>query len=213
MRKSILAFLCWSLVSTGALGATTPTDGSADYETTHDGKLVASGKLYARGTRFRSESESQGKRMSMIVDTGTKTMWMLMPPPVGCMEQKLKSDQDRGLFFASDAAAKEERVGAETIDGHPTEKYKVTTRVGDASSVNYVWRATDLSGFPIQTSDEAGSMKTRFKNVSLTKPDPKLFEPPTSCKAMPDFGAMQREMQQQMQKQMEKSLPQDAPGD
>ena len=50
--------------------------------------------------------------------------------------------------------------------------------------MQYVWRATDLKGFPVQTADENGKIRSTFKNVKLGKPAAKLFAMPAGCKPL-----------------------------
>jgi hypothetical protein len=85
----------------------------------------------------------------------------------------------------SDASKKPkvEKTGAgkESIDGHDCEKNKVT--VTDQNGQKHeaiVWNASDLKGFPVQIEvTGAGSTSTtKFTNVSVEKPDAKLFEAP-----------------------------------
>jgi len=47
-----------------------------------------------------------------------------------------------------------------------------------------LWRATDLKGFPVQTADENGKIRSTFKNVKLGKPAAKLFAMPAGCKPL-----------------------------
>jgi hypothetical protein len=91
-----------------------------------------------------------------------------------------------------DPTAKEKLVGSEVVDGHPTRKYELTSNVGGEPMVRYVWRATDLKGFPIKTADESGRSTTTFENVVLRKPDAKLFQPPADCKPAPNPRGSER---------------------
>lgn len=77
-------------------------------------------------------------------------------------------------------------VGKETLDGHPCVKYKVVvTPEGGTPVTMFVWQATDLKEYPIQTEVDAGNggvVTTRFQDINQTKPSASLFEPPSDYK-------------------------------
>lgn len=73
------------------------------------------------------------------------------------------------------------KIGAETIDGHPSTKNKVTiTGRNNEKQEAVVWNASDLKDFPIRIEipQTNGTMVMTYSNVKFEKPDPKLFEPP-----------------------------------
>lgn len=183
-----------------ALAAGVEIDGSADFETVHQGAPPLAGKLYALGKKIRSDSSPRGKSVTVIMDAEAKKM-LLIASPTACMEQSLSDDARRKSFLIPDPTSKEELVATETVDGHPADKYKVTTQNGHAALVHYVWRAKDLKGFPVRASDEAGTSVTSFKNIALAKPDAKLFQPPAGCKSMRSMQELQQRSQQQQQQQ------------
>jgi hypothetical protein len=87
----------------------------------------------------------------------------------------------------ADAALKEPKVektavGKETIDGHPCVKTKLefTGAQGNKEEA-FTWNATDMKDFPvqIQTKDKDSTVILRFKQIQLSKPDGKRFEPPS----------------------------------
>ena len=193
-----IAFLSASL----AHAAGVEINGSADFETAHRGAAPTTGKIYALGKRIRSDSSHGAKPITVIMDSDAKKMW-LIPSPTTCIEQSLSDDARRTSFLVPDPSSKEELVGTETIDGHPSEKYKVTTAGGTSALVHYVWRAKDLQGFPVKASDAAGTSETHFKNIVLAKPDAKLFQPPADCKSMPSM----KELQERLQKMRPAAAP------
>jgi len=162
---------------------------TADQEITA-GEAKTTSKVYSSGKRMRLEQNLQGNKMTSIADYTQQKMWVLMPPPVGCIEQKVPFDP-KDPSAASGPGYEEEKLGAETIDGHPTEKYKVTTVIDGKTYVTYQWRATDLKGLPVKVTDDANSYEAVYKNVVLGNPDPKLFEVPKDCKS---FGNLMQGM-------------------
>ena len=72
-------------------------------------------------------------------------------------------------------------LGKETFDSHPCEKNKVTmTDDRGAKHEFLVWNATDMKDFPLrfQTTEQGSTVTISYKDVSLEKPDAKLFGPP-----------------------------------
>lgn len=85
---------------------------------------------------------------------------------------------------ASKDSAKLEKTeqGKEELDGHPCVKNKVVFNDDSGKNVEALtWNATDLKDFPlqIQAKEKDNTSIIRFSQVKLTKPDAKLFEPPT----------------------------------
>ena len=192
--RTIISTLAIAIALSNAALAAPPLEGSADFESVRKGAVTTKGKLHAHGMKIRSDTEARGFKTSMIMDTQNRKVWVIAGK--NCLQHDLSGDPTRTSFLITEPGAKEERVGTETIDGHPTEKYKVTTSVGGKQRVHYVWRATDLKGFPIRAGDEAGTTQTRMKNIDLKKPNPSLFQPPKGCRAMPNIGELRRELEQ-----------------
>lgn len=73
-----------------------------------------------------------------------------------------------------------------TLDGHACVKNRsvVKNQKGTVLLDAVTWNAADLQNFPIQIElNEGGSTSvTHFQKVTLAKPDPRLFDAPTSYK-------------------------------
>jgi hypothetical protein len=93
-------------------------------------------------------------------------------------------------------------LGKETLDGHACVKNKaVVTDKEGTKHESTVWNATDLKKFPIKIEqNEAGNAVTMtFKEITLTKPDAKVFDAPTGYTK---YGNMMEMMQQIMTSRM-----------
>jgi hypothetical protein len=170
-----------------AFAADSLPDATAEQALFSQGKQVSTAKVYLSGGRVRSETTIGGQTMTTIMDRGAKKMWVLMPAPVGCVEQPL-GERSADPLGVMPKDATEELVGTETIDGHPTQKYKLSATLGGKTIEHYQWRATDLGGFPIRTAAVDGRYEQRFTNIELKTPDANLFAPPAGCKPMPAIG-------------------------
>ena len=74
----------------------------------------------------------------------------------------------------------------ETVDGHICEIETLTLTPKDDRPIVArikLWKAQDLDGFPIRIEVEEGGQTytSTYTNVSLTPPDPKLFQHPAKC--------------------------------
>jgi hypothetical protein len=170
-----------------ALAADSLPDLTAEQALFSQGKQVSTARIYVSGGRVRSETTVGGQTMTTLTDPHTKRMWVLMPAPVGCIEQPL-GDAAASPLAVTPPDATEELVGRETIDGHPTQKYRMRVTVAGKTREHYQWRATDLGGFPIRTAAADGSYEQRFTKIERKKPDAKLFEKPPNCRQMPALG-------------------------
>lgn len=72
------------------------------------------------------------------------------------------------------------KVGSETIDGHPADKYRVTIYMEDGNYTGHIWNATDLDGMTIKTVTTYKGMTstTLMKNIQLKTPPAVLFDIP-----------------------------------
>jgi len=187
MRNALRTLAGIMIGALPALAADSLPDAIAEQALYSQGKEVSTAKIWVLGGRVRSDTNVGGQSMTTLIDRGAKKMWVLMPAPVGCIEQPLNESAANPLgMLPTDAT--EELVGSETIDGHPTKKYKLKATVGGKTREHYQWRATDLDGFPIRTAAVDGSYEQRFTKIELKKPDAKLFEKPAQCKVMPAIG-------------------------
>ncbi|MFO1476845.1 MAG: DUF4412 domain-containing protein [Verrucomicrobiota bacterium] len=103
---------------------------------------------------------------------------------------------------ASDFKIEATELGKETVDGHACVKEKAVVTDDKGTAHDYIiWRATDQKGFPvkIETTERGQTITMMFKNVSLTKPDAALFQPPAGFKKYTDMQTM---MQEEMMKRM-----------
>lgn len=95
---------------------------------------------------------------------------------------------------------KKTELGKETIDGHPTTKYKVVMKDDQGKEhESTIWTASDLKDFPIkiETINEGMPSTITFKDVKFDKPEESLFNPPAEFQRYTDMNTM---MQEQMMK-------------
>ena len=127
------------------------------------------------------------KNVTRLIYPNLKAYLELPQPPV--IEAKLKLEQ--------------KELGKETIDGHTCVKNKITvTDDSGKKSEAVTWNATDLKGFPIQVElqeQQGTTFVMRYKDIKLSKPDAKLFEPPVGFKK---YTSQQEMMQAEVLKRL-----------
>ncbi len=135
-----------------------------------------------------SDPESKDSAI-IIIRLDEDIAWTLIPSEKLYMEMPIDLKDVNPLMREGDAV-KRERIGTETIDGHPTVKEKVTLKEPDGNtSTAYFWQATDI-GWPIQARAVDGSWRYTFRDVRQGRQDPSLFEVPEGYQkmTMPESG-------------------------
>jgi hypothetical protein len=157
----------------------------------------------AKGGRMPPSAIQQMKAMGMektvtISRPDLKLAYMLYPGMSAYVATPLKEDTTKPDSFKVEST----ELGKETVDGHPCIKNKVVvTDDRGKSHESTVWNATDMKKFPVKivTSEGGNSATLLFKNVSTSKPDAALFNPPSDYKK---YDNSQTLMMEQMKKHM-----------
>ena len=180
MRRPATAAVLLALLPAAALADDDPIAYSAEV-TSVTGGVTSHRRVWSDGVRWTSQSDD-GKS-GVYQDHGKKLSW-LWGPGYECLQVPLARP-------ATTPPPKEEPLGRETVDGHPTQKVKITYSIpstmggkpGATTVVEYVWRATDLHDLVIQRKSLDGSSETHVRSVVLGQPDPaKLAFPSAQCK-------------------------------
>ena len=121
-------------------------------------------------------------RVISIIRPEKKTTYIIYPNAQSYAAMPLSSED------AQIASQKVEKtpLGHETIDGHPCVKNRsvVKNPKGVVLIQAITWNATDLKDFPvrIESTENGNTTVMHFGQVSLAKPDVRLFEPPAGFK-------------------------------
>lgn len=163
-----------------------------------------------QGGKMSPEAAEHMKAMGLdqtvtISRQDKKVAYIVYPGMQSYVEKELPANA--ATNSAGDYKTVVTEIGKDTVDGHPCVKNKVV--VTDKENVQHefnVWNATDLKNFPvkIQTTESGSKVTMLFKNVSLAKPDAKLFDVPADYTKYDSVPAM---MQQQMMKRMGGGFP------
>jgi hypothetical protein len=149
-------------------------------------------RRYVDGSRSRVEIDNDGETL-VVIEAGdaARTTYTIVPS----MKRVMKSTQPQdatsmpappGGSAQAPVAANEglELVGTETIDGRPTEKYRVKM----PDSEGFIW-VDPASQLPIRM--EAGDSRVDMRNYDFTKPAPELFQIPKGYEVM-DLNQMMK---------------------
>jgi hypothetical protein len=188
---------------------------SANLET-KAGDMTAAGKVFVDQGKSRFEMDlsktMQGKasaedlesmksmgmdRMVMLNRPDKKVNYMIYPGLKGYIESATPQGAANSGASAEDYKVEKEELGKETVDGHPCVKSKVTiTDKQGEKHVSTVWTATDLKNFPVKTelTQEGKTVTMLFKDVSFSKPDAALFDPPGDFKKHDNMMGLMQEM-------------------
>jgi outer membrane lipoprotein-sorting protein len=139
-------------------------------------------------------------RMVTISQSDKKTVYVIYPNAQSYAEMT----PPESAVTATNADSKIEitELGKETVAGHPCVKNKavVTDKQGDKHEFT-VWNATDLKNFPvkIEMNEQGSAITISYSDISFSKPDASLFNPPTGYTK---YGSAQEMMQAVMMKSL-----------
>jgi outer membrane lipoprotein-sorting protein len=143
------------------------------------GKTMTS-KFYMKDGKVRMEMEAAGG-MYTIVRKDLKKVWMIMPSAKSYMEIEEGKEQQRLPEEKMKGEVSRKEVGKEVVDGHPTTKYEITTKVEEKSMTFFQWLATDIN-FPVKTAATDGSWTMEYKDIKIGGQPDSLFELPEGYK-------------------------------
>lgn len=193
MRLAIPFALCISALSATSHAATLPVPTvaySAD-RTIESEAGTMTGKVYATRGMERQETSMRGMETVMILRHDKQMGYMLMPAQRMYQELDFATAQKQSGSQAADQVDITQ-VGAETIEGQSTTKYKMLMK--DGSAGGFIWITSDGIAIKMDMVSKSGSDKSRMtftlRNLKIGAQDPQLFEVPGDYKAMPRFGGM-----------------------
>ncbi|MCX5886586.1 MAG: DUF4412 domain-containing protein [Proteobacteria bacterium] len=151
---------------------------SADVVKTGGSEQAHLSKTYIKGDKYRMEMP--GQHQYTIFRQDKNVIWIVMPDSQSFMEMPYDPNQKPRVVGKFKGEMSRKLVGAESIDGHPTQKYEVTLKEGIKTEIFYEWTATDIN-FPIKKAAIDGSWSEEYKNIQYSVSD-NLFEIPAGFK-------------------------------
>jgi hypothetical protein len=151
--------------------------------------MVMEASIAKAGEKFRSDMDlskmangQQGmppelNRM-VVISRGDKQVGYTLYPNKKKYITRPETEKEKG----NEPKIEKTKVGSETIDGHPTDKFKVRIiHKDDKVYEGFMWNARDLDGMTIKTETENNDFKmtTEFKHIVFNRPEASLFEIPS----------------------------------
>lgn len=145
-------------------------------------------QIYIKPDKFRTDTKMAGT--STIVRRDLNKIWTMMPAQKIYMEMQGTTDtQTPSVEDKVKGEMSRKKVGSETINGHPSTKYEITTKADGKTVQIYQWWATDIS-FPVKTAAVDGSWSMEYRDIQIGSQPDSLFEIPAGYKKMTLPGGM-----------------------
>jgi hypothetical protein len=142
----------------------------------------------------KDASKSPMSKMTMLNRGDKKTGYTLYPNVQKYMVHTDAEEQDEK------PKVEKTKVGSETIDGHPCDKFKVViTYKSEKPQVGFIWNARDLGGMTIKSEVENNDYKmtTELKKIVLKSSPASVFEIPQGYIEAKNFMEIMMPAQQQ----------------
>lgn len=173
----------------------TPQPFSADFSATSSNGNKMNGKYYFSPPSFRMDMAERGQNMSVIIDSGAQTEYMIMHDRHMYMQMPMNQAnplmrQAPGLpkdfdpknpcaWAMQHEATSCKSLGTETVNGRVCDKFQGTSKDGKTVTG---WIDQKLH-FPIKWVSSDGSSGD-FTNIKEGRPDASLFQPPAGYQKM-----------------------------
>jgi hypothetical protein len=124
------------------------------------------------------QAKAMGMDQVIVISPVTRTNVYTIYPNLHCYLSAPPPVPDAGTNSYN---IQKTKLGSDTVEGHPCEKYDVIVTSNGQTNELTVWNATDLSNFPIQIemTDRGVSATMSFQNVSFQPASVSLFQPPS----------------------------------
>src|SRR3990170_2880564 len=180
-----------------ALMVSTSVDKSRSETHSFEAPIAKAGEKFRMDmdmSRMAKGEEKPNVMSKMInISRGDKTVaYTLYPNKQKYITHK---DTEEG-HLGEEPKVEKTKVGSETIDKHPTDKYKVKiTYKNGESHEGFIWNATDLDGMTIKSEVENKDYRitTELKNIVPKTPAVSLFEIPAGFTEAKDFMELMME--------------------
>ncbi|MGZ5518814.1 MAG: hypothetical protein ACXWJX_14055 [Limisphaerales bacterium] len=179
------------------------TDNSKDAMDVSFGLVLSEGKVRfdvdlanAKGSMISPEVVSQMKAVGMdraisIMRLDKKRLYVIYPGLKAYADVVMPDESVQSL--TKSLKMQKDPQGKETVASHPCTKTLITLTDDKGQKERITaWEATDLKAFPVQAQlFEAGqNIVIKLRDVKLTRPDTKVFEPPTGFKKYNDMQTL-----------------------
>ena len=142
--------------------------------------------IFYRDDRWRLEHQEIGPVNVTIVRKDKQVMWLLLSRLKHYKEIPYDSAQAPRVQEKLDGEISRDRIGTETLDGHPTTLYEVHVQEEGRTDTYYQWLATDIH-FPLKLARKDGSWMVEYRRVRLGPLSDFLFQLPVNFEPLESF--------------------------
>jgi len=183
----LLIGLLWAFTA----GAAWALEFSADQVTRANGKTHIANIFY-RDDRWRLEHQETGPVNVTIVRKDKQVMWLLLSRLKHFKEIPYDSAQAPKVQEKLEGEISRDRIGTETLDGHPTALYEVRVKERGRTESYYQWLATDIR-FPLKLAKKDGSWVVEYRRVRIGHVSDFLFQLPVNFQPLESFDGPKTE--------------------
>jgi hypothetical protein len=142
------------------------------------GKSVVTAHVNAKDDRWRFEfAQPQEGASIIIVRMDLRSSWLILSKRRQYLELPVADEHRLAVSEAMEGELARELVGAQMLNGYPTELFEVTVSENGEARQFYQW-VTKVQRFPVKTVSKQGTWSEEFRHLIFTEQSPFLFELP-----------------------------------
>lgn len=142
------------------------------------GKKTVTAHVNAKDDRWRFEYTMPQRGASVaIVRTDRNMAWLILSKRRQYAEVPIGDEHRLSRSETMEGEQSREFVGAEMLNGYPTELFEVTVARDGGSRQYYQW-VTKVERFPIKTVSKQGNWSEEYRHLIFTEQSSFLFELP-----------------------------------
>lgn len=142
------------------------------------GKTTVTAHVNAKDDRWRFElAQPQRGANVIIVRADRNSAWLILSKRRQYAEVPIAKEHRLTVNETMEGEQSREFVGAQTLNGYPTELFEVTVAENGGSRQYYQW-VTKQERFPIKTVSKQGHWSAEYRHLIFTKQSSFLFELP-----------------------------------
>jgi hypothetical protein len=143
-----------------------------------NGKSVVTAHVNAKDDRWRFEfAQPQEGASIIIVRMDLRSSWLILSKRRQYLELPVADEHRLAVSEAMEGELAREFVGAQMLNGYPTELFEVTVSENGETKQFYQW-VTKVQRFPVKTVSKQGTWSEEFRHLIFTEQSPFLFELP-----------------------------------
>lgn len=176
-------FVRWLWVWSGAILISSPTPQAAALDFSAEwivksGKAVVRAHVNAKADRWRFEfAQPQGGASIIIVRKDRNASWLILSKRRQYAEVPIARNHLLQMSETMEGELSREYIGAQILNGHPTELFEVTVSENGGLRHYFQW-ITTAQRFPVKTVSKEDNWSEEFQRLMFVEQSTFLFELP-----------------------------------